>query len=335
MTQAVHSAIAPGTQTAPARPTGEAGLNDRAAALMARMASSGDDDKGLEVEEMAAPVDDDSGDVAPSADAADAPGEPAAPKTAKDERLAKLGQMERAQVERRQKARDEYSRREQEIAIRHQQVEHAARQVADRDKIWDDPQAVLSMLEEKVGVDKLVAYFAEAKNPAKLAAREAKKDLEPLAQQVAELRAENAAFKHAQATAAVETEFKGVISQFANDDAKFTARALAKNERKVIDRAHAIANELRGAKKNFNLYDIANILESEYRDVHAMLNDSAGLEPTDETTRNEEISNGATGKAKTISNRAASSRTAIAANGGTRMSLEDRAEAAKRRLRNA
>lgn len=335
MTQAVHTALTSAPQAAPARATGEAGLNDRAAALMAKMSASGDDDKGLETEEVIAPVDDDSGDTAPVVEVEEAPGEPAPPKTAKEERLAKLGQMERAQVERRQKARDEFTRREQEIQTRQQQVEHAARQVAERDKMWDDPAAVLDMLEQKVGVDKLVAYFAAAKDPGKIAAREAKKDLEPLAQQVAELRAENAAFKHAQATVAVEAEFKGIITQFASDEAKFTARAIAKNERKVIARAHAIADELRGAKKEFNLYDIANILESEFRDVHAMLNDSTGSEPVDETTRSEDVTNSAAGKAKTISNRAASSRTAIAANGGSRMSLEDRAEAAKRRLRNA
>lgn len=334
MTQSaeISAPSTPATSPAAHAPQGgEAGLNDRAQALLARMAEAGDtvDVESPDVEEAA--------DANPGTISVDAEDEtkPAAPQAKNAQRLADIARLERERVNGKQQKRQASTQRELEVAQRAQQLDQMHQQIAAREKIWDDPIGLLDMLEQKVGVDKLIEYVKTAKSPEKLAARELKKDLDPIAKELAALKAENEKFKHAQTTAAAEGEFKGIIAEFAATDVPLTSNAMKANEREVMGMAHVIADGLRASGQPFNLHDVALTLERRLAHMRDMLTGSTGTDPNDETTRTQEQQNGAAGKAKTLSNRVASGRTSIAANTGPRMSLEDRAAAAKRRLQNS
>lgn len=236
-------------------------------------------------------------------------------------RLAKLAKLERDQVEKRQQS----SAREQALEAREARLAALEQQIAARDKVWDDPISLLDMLEQKVGPEKLVDYLSKAKDPAQVAARtarEARKEIDP---EIAELRAKVQRIEHQEIQAKVYTQFKGIIAENAASEAQFTARALAKNEAAVLKRADRIADHLTATKQNYNLYTIAVLLEQELRE-------SAELTAEKPEATSKEAPKEALGP-NTISNRDASTRTTVAANGGKRLSYEERIAKAERAAR--
>lgn len=245
----------------------------------------------------------------------------------KAKRIERLAELERKQQDKRRAK----SAKEQELAAREQQLQVYEQHLKSKDSVWEDPVGVLDMLEQKVGPEKLVEWLNSAKDPAKLAAREAKKDLGPIMQELENIKAHLQKSQFKEQEAAVHEQFAGIVAEFADGDAKLTAKALKKNKAAVIKRGNAISDSLAHRKIKHNLYDIVKLLEEEFQEAQDLLK-----EEEQEVTEEEETKSTTTtakGKAKSITNREASTRTGIVPTGGKLLPFHERVAQAARVMR--
>lgn len=253
---------------------------------------------------------------------------PGAKKSATLERLAAL---ERKQHERREARARELA----DVTQRQQQLEARERALQEREKAWEDPTSVLDYLEKNVGIEKLVEWASQHNDPqrrAQLAAqRAAREAASPVEKELRELKERIAGYEHRAQIEASENQFAQLVLE--NEaEAPHAARALKADRRYALDRAHAIAYAFTKRGIRWHPADIALALEKELGGVAKLLSPSAGKEgATNQDT--EQGQSGAKGMAKTITNRAAATRT-TGSNGAPKLSYEERQARLARRLRN-
>ena len=249
----------------------------------------------------------------------------------KESRLAKLAAEERE----RRRTYAEKAREEQSYSSRVADIERRERELKERESMWDDPSRLLETLEKKVGGERLGEWIVQQADPAKKHTSEAIKailpEIEGLKQFAQQYKQEQERAKYQKEVEASENSFKEIVEKHA-EDAPRLARAMSKNARKAIDRAHAKAASLQAAGKEFNLFDVIEALESDFEEDGAY-GPEAGATATEKATKaNRSVAAKVHGK---IVSRGSGGNSATPSKTGGKSALNDRIAAAERHLRNS
>lgn len=321
----------PATKPADGSVYGE--VEDRAAALIRKMkaadleaakaADAADDDDPDDVEEEAEEAEEVE-EAAPKPAAKKAKGAaPAEPQS----RLAKLAAEERE----RRKAYAERSSEERSYSQRMAELDRRERELRERESVWDNPSALLETLEKRVGGEKLGEWIVQQNDPTRKAAAETLAAVSP---ELAKLKEFAARYEEEQRNTRAQREIEQTESIFKDEVAKYAsdaprlARAMAKNARKALDRAHAKAQHLTAKGQEFTLFDIMAHLEADYEEDGAYGAEDASPPATDKTTKaNRSVTAKIHGKKLTDGVKETR-------RNGSSGSLQDRIAAAERFLRN-
>lgn len=303
-------------------------VESRADALLERFAQESVDAAKSEPEDVETEATEDPEKPAPAAKLA--PAEPPAPP--KDESLDRIARLERENLQRKQ----EIAQRDREARERDTKLTERESRIASLEKRFEDPDELLSYIEEKGWEDKLSQHILKMADPAKRAEAAAKKAAKTATSEtekrLAALEAENQRLKHEQANAEGERLFSSRLNEVASE-APFSARALARAPERTMKRAHAIAASFGNVA--FNLDDVIIQLERDLAEEARIFRDDepqqSGSSST--TSKEQQTQPDAAAKATTVSNRAAAARTTIVEDDGGGMSFDERIARAERRMR--
>ena len=319
----------------------------RATSKAERIESDADEDAG---DDIAPPADDGeevAADATPKAKAkeapvAAAPAAPSADEIARKASLANAARLERESVKR----STELAAKAAEIKLTEAKFAERESKLAAFEKAYNDPDALLALLADKVTPEKMSQFFIEAGQPDKVAERRAKAALagatEPVNAEVAKLREEMKAIKaeadaaKAQvARAASEKDFAARTLEI-KDTAPHAARLLAKRPKDFYQMADVSATQImakaQAEGRTPSWDDVIHDVEKQLSDFARDLQDEgAGTHSThDKLTKTP-----AAAKAPTVSNRAASERSSIVSDDEKWESLpyEERVRRAEKRAR--
>ncbi len=282
-------------------------------------ALSADADEDQEDNEVGPPdVDEDGEDIEaapPPPVAKKAPPAPAAPSA--EEKARKASLVNAARLER------ESVRKSTELAAKAAELKAQESKFADREakltafeKAYNDPDALLGLLAEKVSPDKMAQFFIEAGQPDKVAERRAKAAQEPVNSEISKLREEMAALKAEAEThkahiarAASEKEFAARVTDI-KDEAPRAARLLSKRPKEFFSMADAAATTLLAADPAATWDDVIHDVNKQLEDFARDLQDEQAADTTN-STQKLTTKNTAAAKASTVSNRAASERSTV------------------------
>ncbi len=281
-------------------------------------ADADDTDTNTEVQEAVADANDDTPDEEPvKAKAAPAPVAPAAPTaedTARKASLANAARLERESVRR----STELASKAAELKAQEAKLAEGNAKIAAFEKAYNDPDALLELLAERVTPEKMSRFFIEANDPSKVAERRAKAAQEPVTSELTKLREEMAALKAERAEEAAkaqsqakrqenEKQFSARVLDL-KADAPLAARLLSKRPQDFFAMADAAATQLMAKNPDANWDDVIHDVNKQLSDfTGALAEEAAAASSTPEKTG--KVS--AAAKAPTVSNRAASERSAI------------------------
>ncbi len=213
-------------------------------------------------------------------------------------------------------------RRSTELASKAAELKAQETRLAERDakltafeKAYNDPDALLSLLAEKVSPEKMSQFFIEAGQPDKVAERRAKAAQEPVTSEITKLREEMAALKKEAADkeskAAAQAKRQDSEKQFSERvlelkaDAPHAARLMAKRPKDFFAMVDTAATQLLAANPQANWDDVIKNIDTQLLEFTRDLQDEAP------STSEKTVKNTAAAKAPTVSNRAASERSAV------------------------
>lgn len=293
--------------------------------------------------------------VAEVAAANDKPVAPAAPapgiavQSSPEEKARKASLANAARLERESVRRStELASKAAELKLKEQTFVDREAKLSVLEKAYNDPDALISLLSEKVSPEKMAQFFIESGQPDKVAERRAKAAQEPVSAEIKKLQDELKAMKD-QATqreesdkqkaarAASEKDFASRVLEL-KSDAPSAARLLNKRPQEFFAMADMAAKNLMAAAEakgtsatwddvildvNKQLEDFAKDLQDEAPAVAAS---SAPEKPTKKP---------AAAQASTVSNRVASERSAVLGEDDKweSLSFDERVRRAEKRVR--
>ncbi len=245
-----------------------------------------------------------------------APAEPSAEEKNRKASLANAARLERESV-----------KRSTELAAKAAELKAQEAKFADREgklaafeKAYNDPDALLALLSDKVTPEKMSQFFIEAGQPDKVAERRAKAALEgatkpvndevtKLREEMEALRQENLAAKAQVTRSANEKDFAARTLEI-KEEAPHAARLLNKRPKEFYAMADVAATQIMAAAKadgrKVTWDDVIRDVNQQLADFAKDLADEAAPAAPSTPTK---VS--AAAKAPTVSNRAASERSAI------------------------
>ncbi len=248
------------------------------------------------------------------------PPAPTAEETARKASLANAARLERESV-----------RRSTELAAKANELKAQEAKFADREsklaafeKAYDDPDALLSLLAEKVTPEKMSRFFLEQGQPEKVAERRAKAAQEPVTSELTKLREEMAALKKeaadkdAKAAAVVaRTAAEKDFSQRVLDnkaEAPLAARFMERRPKDFFEMADSTATRLMAAAeaegRTASWDDVIRSINKDLSDFRSVVDEDAAA-PVAPSTQKTGKNSAAAKAPTTVSNSAASERSVI------------------------
>lgn len=211
--------------------------------------------------------------------------------------------------------------------------------VEAREREFDDPLAVLKMIEDKVGPEKLTQWIIAQSDPikraelaakaaARTAAGETSAETKKLAEEVQQLREERDRERAEKATLQARTGFAQRVQAVAAE-APLVARLFERKPEKALAMADEIA---RSFTAEFNFDDVILEMRKRLDDDADLYAPSTGA-ASDQTSNDQQPTRAAAAKANNLSNRAAAARSSIVDDDDSGIPLEERTRRLERRLR--
>lgn len=240
----------------------------------------------------------------------------------RDARLARVAEMERKSV----KVSSQIAAKEKEVEAKAADVEAKAADIARREEqlaklegVFNDSEALLGYLADKVGAEKVANWLIEQAQPEKrievkqktLATQmeeRLKKTEEDIAKRFADLEAREKKMVMQQARSNNETGFKNRVTQVAAE-VPIYSRLMEKRPADAINMAHATAEAIASKGGSVTFDDVIREIESqlsEYSEIYSPQPSGS------QHNRPEHRTPSAIAKATTLSNRAAAERSSIA-----------------------
>jgi len=251
-------------------------------------------------------------------------------------KLARVHALEQQQYAKAQKITE----RERELEARAKQLQDVERSVKQLESAFNDPDALLEMLEKRVGGEKLSQWILAQADPGKKAEAAARKATSAVEDKLKALQEENKQWreklenerKQAQEKAAFDAAAREISSRVAEvaEEAPLAARFFEKRPQAAIRMADSIARSFEG--RQFNYDDvIIKMQEALAADSEIFSAQHSGTDAKSTPAS----SKPAAAKAKnTLSNRDAADRTAIVEPEDiSKLSLDERQKHFERRLR--
>lgn len=258
--------------------------------------------------------------AAPKAAEKPAPATPSPEDAARKASLANAARLERESVKR----STELASKAAELKAQEAKFSEREQVLSNFEKAYNDPDALLALLAERVTPEKMSQFFLEAGQPDKVAERRAKAAQEPVTSEITKLREELSAMKKEaeekatkEQARAARAENEKLFSERVLEnkaDAPRAARLLSKRPKEFFAMADASATQLMAAAQAEGkptptwddvIRDVHDQLESFTRDLQDEVAPAAPS-ANEKTTKST-----AAAKANTVSNRAASDRSAI------------------------
>lgn len=245
--------------------------------------------------------------------------EPAAKTSSPEDSARKASLANAARLERESVKRStELAAKASELKAQESKFAEREKVLSDFEKAFNDPDALLSLLAEKVTPEKMSRFFIEQGQPDKVAERRAKAAQEPvnselakLHEKIAALQAETDSHRKQAARASSEKDFSARVQEM-KTDVPHAARLLSKRPEAFFTMADSSAAQLITAAEAEGrpapqwddvILDINKQLLEFTRDLQDEV--SATSSTPEKSTKS------AAAKAPTVSNRAASERSAI------------------------
>jgi hypothetical protein len=338
-------AAAPPAPAAPA-PTADESFTQRLEQVEAA-ARAESDAAAADEEEAETPA----GDAAPREPAKAATPAKAAPpdpdKERKD-RLARAAQLERDNV----RAKMALAHKERELRHHADQLAQKEQAITTREgstqaleKALNDPAALLSLLAERVGPEKLSHWLVEQSQPEKVAEHRARavagqvsEEVKKLREELASLRAEKTREQEGARAAAnrqeAEKHFSTRIEQV-REEAPHVARMLAGRPGDLLRMAWEVDRELSREGLHYNQDDIILKLEERLGAFASALHGSSQQAAPQAPSKDELSRSTAAAKAPTVSNRAAAERASLLSEDEEGLPFEERIRRAEKRVRSS
>lgn len=254
-------------------------------------------------------------------------------------RLDRVAKMERESV----KISSQNAQKERELSTKDQALARREKDLAQLEGVFNDPEALLGFLADKVGAEKLSNWLVEQANPERKLEAKAKgieaqvedrlrRMEESMAARERAIQEREQAQTRSQQRATSESTFASRVGEMASE-APYLARLVARRPSEAMKMGHAVTNQLvelaKGKPVTFDeiIHEVESQL-SDYAEIYSPQN--SGLE---QNTRPEHRSPSAAAKAP--SNRTASERTSIANEDEdySRLSIDERARRLERTLK--
>lgn len=240
--------------------------------------------------------------------------EPSAEEKARKASLANAARLERESVRR----STELANKAAELKAQEARFAERETTLANFEKAYNDPDALLTLLAEKVSPDKMAQFFIEQGQPDKVAERRAKAAQEPVNSEIAklnaklaEVEAKAAAAEAKMARAASEKDFAARVLDI-KADAPHAARLLNKRPKEFYAMADMAATSLMATAQAEGRIatwdDVIHDVNKQLSDFARDLQDEVATVPS---TPEKTVKTTAAAKAPTVSNRAASERSEI------------------------
>lgn len=266
--------------------------------------------------------------------------EAADPDAERKERLERVREMEKQHFSRANKVTE----RERAAEAREKAIAERESRVQSLEGAFADPDGLLSLLEEKVGAEKLSHWILQQADPAKKAEHAAKRVKTDIEKQIDDLRKkaeeERAQLAAERRTLAERQEFEKAAGQLHSrvrevaDDAPLVARLWDKRPQRAAAMADQIAREFQAQGVAWNFDDVILTMRERLDDeasIYSPTQDSGGEQQ--QSTRAATPSARATAK-QTVSNRQAADRSSIVKPEDLAdLPLDERARRLERRLR--
>ncbi len=251
---------------------------------------------------------------------AQTPTGPSPEEMARKASLANAARLERESVRR----STELAAKAAELKAQESKLAEGNAKIAAFEKAYNDPDLLLELLSEKVSPDRMARFFLEAGQPEKVAERRAKAAQEPVTSEITKLNAKIAAMEKAaadkEAQAAAVANRQESEKQFAarvldmKADAPHAARLLNKRPKDFFALADTAATSLMAAAqaegRTATWDDVIKDVNKQLHDFYSDLQEETAS-PAAPSTLEKTGKNTAAAKAPTVSNRAASERSAI------------------------
>lgn len=270
------------------------------------------------------------------------PAVPSAEETARKASLANAARLERESV----RKSTELAAKAAELKAQESKFTDREKKLADFEKAFNDPDALLGLLADKITPEKMSQFFLEQGQPDKIAERRARAAQEPVTSELTKLREEMAELKkEAQdketkaAVVAQRQESEKRFSERVLDlkaDAPLAARLLEKRPKDFFAMADQTATQLMAAAqaegRTATWDDVIKDVHKQLHDFNSALQEEAAQTAVSSPETSKKT---AAAKAPTVSNRAASDRSTILNEDETweNLPLEERVKRAEKRAR--
>ncbi len=246
---------------------------------------------------------------------AEPPAGPSPEETARKASLANAARLERESVRR----STENAAKAAELKAKETSLSERDAKMTAFEKAYNDPDALLSLLAEKVTPEKMSQWFIEQGQPEKVAERRAKAAQEPVVSEITKLREELDAMKKEKADTEAKTastaKRQDIEKQFSarvlelKADAPHAVRLLGKRPQEFFAMADTAATQLRASNPDSTWDDVIRSIDKELSDFARDLQEEAAAAPStpEKTTKQSAAAKAPT----TVSNSAASERSVI------------------------